>query len=231
MNMSRGSSAAASLGSPPGQAASPTAAAEALAIAGRGSAGAWAQGRGSARAAHRRCRPLGLRHALGRWLPDHGPDRQRGRRRIAVRAEGRGRRLRHLRERPQARRRVDPATPTLLRSQHRRRRPVLEDRPDAPGLVREHRGADLLLLGQRRPVHVLWHRSLAGLRSHDRQEEPGAARRGRDGREGTRRRGGRHPHHRELERRRSRRSVRRAMRACGPGGHRACRSRCSSSHR
>ena len=36
----------------------------------------------------------------------------------------------------------------------------------------EHRGADLRLLGQRRPVQVLRHRGLAGRRPDDREEEP-----------------------------------------------------------
>ena len=134
--------------------------------------------RGPARASCGRRRPVRLRDALDRRLPGHGPDRQPRGCRIAVRAEGRGRRLCHLPRGSTAGRSVDPATTTFLRPHHGRRRAVLEDRPDAPGLVRQHRGADVFLLGQFRPVRVLRDRALAGRRPHHRQEDPRAACRG-----------------------------------------------------
>src|SRR4029453_17298872 len=37
-------------------------------------AGSWPPGRRAARASPRRRRAVGLRHALGRWFPDHCPD-------------------------------------------------------------------------------------------------------------------------------------------------------------
>ena len=131
--------------------------------------------------------------------------------RLAVRAEGRGRRLCHLPGRSGWPRRP-PSGAHASTTSDRRRHPVLEDRPAAPGLVRQHGRADLRLLGQRRPVQVLRHRRLAGRRPHHRQEEPRAARRGRRGGEGTRRRRRRDPDHRQLERRRPRGPVRRPLR-------------------
>ena len=89
-----------------------------------------------------------------------------------VRPEGGGRRVRGVPRRSAAGRGVRPAASTLLRPHHGRRDPVLEDRPAAPGLVRQHRRADLRLLGQRRPVQVLRHRRLPRRRPHHRQEEP-----------------------------------------------------------
>ena len=126
--------------------------------------------------------------------------------------------------RPPARRRPHPAAPALLRPDHRRRHPVLEDRPAAPGLVGQHRAADLRLLGQRRPVHVLRHRRLAGRRPHDRQEDPGDAGRGGGRRPGPRRRRGRDADHRAAPRPRPGRAVRRPLRRRRSRRRRACRS-------
>ena len=118
---------------------------------------------------------------------------------------------------PAAGYRLAPAAPTLLRPHHRRRHPVLEDRPAAPRLVRQHSRSDLLLLGQRRPMQVLRDRRLLGLGSDHRQEEPGAAGRGGRGSQGARRRRRRDADNRELQRGRPGRPIRRPMRTCGQG--------------
>ena len=138
--------------------------------------------------------------------------------------EGRGRRLCRFRGRPTAGRGVHPATTTFLRPDHGRRHPVLEDRPDAPGLVREHRRADVLLLGQLRPVHVLRDRVSLDPGRTIVKKTPRAARRGRDRSQGPRRRGGRDAHHRQLQRRRPWRPVRRPLRCTRSRRPPVCRS-------
>ena len=85
------------------------------------------------------------------------------------------------------------------------------------------------LLGELRPVPVLRHRALPRRRPHDRQEDAGDARRGRGRGQGTRRRGRRHPDHRQHRDPRSRRPVRGPVRQSGEGRLWACPCRCSSS--
>ena len=121
----------------------------------------------------RRRRPRRRRDALHRGRADHRADQRRLRRGLAVRPARRGRRqLGHLSRAPNGwRSPPSHPRPRLLRPDHRRRHPVLADRADAPGLGGQHRPADLRLLGQRRPVHVLRHRGHARQRPHDREED------------------------------------------------------------
>ena len=166
--------------------------------------------------------PTRLRHALGRRVPGHRPHRQRGRGHSPYVLQGRGRRIRDLprdgSDWPAA---SAPAAPTLLRPHHRRRHPVLEDRPAAPGLLGQHRPPDLRLLGQRRPVPVLRDRRLAWTRvGRSSRRRPEQLAEVAVGGQGARRRRRRDADDRQLQRRRPGRALRRPMRPGGQGGHR-----------